>query len=120
MLPRSQRLAARRDFSAVYGRRRGISGALLVLHHLRKGDLESGTRRFGFVTSRKVGKAHDRNRIKRRLRAICRAEQDTWATGVDVIVVVRTGAATATFEQLADELRQLMRRAGLATPDPAP
>ena len=69
MLPRPQRLVRPRDFQATYQRKRRVDHPALTLYMGRRSE---GTPRLGFVVSKKVaGKAHDRNRVKRRLRALC-------------------------------------------------
>ena len=114
-MPATERLAKRRDFAAVYARKRSWAGPLLVLY-LRRHDSDgpdAETRRFGFSVSKKVGKAHDRNRIKRRLREVCRLRGMEWRRGFDVIFVVRNAAATASYAELETAVCQLMTRAGL-------
>jgi ribonuclease P protein component len=115
MLPHDERLLRQRDFSAVYARKKSWATPLLVLY-IRRFTIVSEnaeTRRFGFSVSKKVGKAHDRNRIKRRLREICRAQRSQLQHGFDAVFVVRTAASTADFAQLTDAVRNLFRRAGL-------
>lgn len=115
MLPPEERLRRNRDFVAVYARKKSWANSLLVLH-LRNYDPNGAiteTRRFGFSVSKKVGKAHDRNRIKRRLREICRQHRNRWRTGFDVVFVARTGSQTATFEELRSAVEQLAERARL-------
>jgi len=110
-----ERLAKRRDFDAVYARKRSWAGPLLVLYlrrHAPQGP-DAETRRFGFSVSKKVGKAHDRNRVKRRLREICRLHGEEWVRGFDVVIVARTAAATAEYVALEAAVGQLMARAGL-------
>jgi ribonuclease P protein component len=110
-----ERLAKRRDFAAVYACKRSWAGPLLVLYvrRYREEISNSETRRFGFSVSKKVGKAHDRNRIKRRLREICRLRGGDWLYGFDSVFVARSGANGADYAALEAEVRHLMARAGL-------
>jgi ribonuclease P protein component len=115
MLPAEERLARQRDFAAVYGRKKSWANPLLVLY-IRPYDRTGAfaeTRRFGFSVSKKVGKAHDRNRVKRRLREICRRHGQLWRRGFDAILVARSSAAEATFAELETALCHLFRRAQL-------
>lgn len=115
MLPSEERLARRRDFAAVYARKKSWAGPLLVLY-LRRHDQngpDAETRRFGFSVSKKVGKAHDRNRVKRRLREICRARRGDWRRGFDAIIVARSASQNAAYTDLDSAVCDLMRRAGV-------
>jgi ribonuclease P protein component len=118
MLPSEERLARRRDFAAVYARKKSWAGPLLVLY-LRRHDQngpDAETRRFGFSVSKKVGKAHDRNRVKRRLREICRAQRGDWRSGFDAVIVARSASQNATYADLDSAVCDLMRRAGVLLP----
>ena len=123
MLPAAERLRRRRDFAAVYARKKSWAERLLVLYvrrHAPEGEMAE-TRRFGFVVSKKVGKGSVvRNRVKRRLREICRVRGPEWRRGFDAVFVVRTAAARAPFVELDAAVRALMSRANLALPDAAP
>lgn len=113
MLPKEQRLTARRDFNRVYGHRKAQYGPSLILYHLPRDPDSVSAVRFGFVTSRKVGRAHDRNRTKRRLREIARRMLRACSPSTDLVVVARNGAADCSQAALERELHDLLRRAGL-------
>ena len=117
MLPAEERLTRHRDFAAVYGGKRSLAHPLLVLYVRRYAAAVVGkdaeTRRFGFSVSKKVGKAHDRNRVRRRLRAICRTHQAEWRRGFDAVFVARAAAQAASFVELEAAVADLMRRADL-------
>jgi len=115
LLPRAERLTRRRDFSAVYARKRSWANPLLVLYVRRydSAGTDAETRRFGFSVSRKVGKAHDRNGVKRRLRAICREHGRSWRRGFDAVFVARSASASASYEELHAAVVSLMGKAGL-------
>ena len=67
--------------------------------------------RYGFVVSKRVGKAVARNRLKRRLREGVRpmAVRPGW----DVVLLARPPAAAATYQQLREALVELLSRARL-------
>ena len=66
-------------------------------------DKRGHRRRFGFVTSKKVGKAHDRNLVRRRLRHICAGCLESFIPG-DYIFVARPGSPELSQELLGREL----------------
>ena len=105
-----QRLRASREVRAVFATRRAAVSPLAVLHV--RDRAVAGPARFTVVAGRKVGGAVDRNRVKRRLRAVL-AELPLH-DGVDYVVVGRRGALTAPFEdlrtRLADQLREAHAR----------
>ena len=109
MLPPKNRLKSRRDFAQAYrrGKRREHPQATLIAARRR----ESGPTRVGFSVSKKVGKAHDRNRVKRRLREAIRAL--SMRDGFDVVVVARTGSAELDFAVLQNVAVQLFESSGL-------
>ena len=73
--------------------------------------------RFGFSISKKVAKrAHDRNRIKRRLSEIARREivpAYRGARRMDCVVVARPAAVQADYAALLTDFLALAARAGL-------
>jgi len=81
-----------------------------VLYHLHQaGDGP----RFGFVVSRRVGRATVRNRTKRLLREACRALIPCLAVDVDIVVVAREPCAESSFSDLKTALEEAAARAGL-------
>ena len=117
MLPRGARLKRSRDFQAVYKRRASWASPHLVLYVRFRTPREPEASRLGFVISKKIAKrAHDRNRLKRRLREISRHSLlPSVSRPFDALVVARTDAAAADFAQLTTELLGLARQGGLVS-----
>ena len=67
--------------------------------------------RYGFVTSRAVGKAVVRNKVRRRLREAVRSLP--LKEGWDVVVIARRSAADTTYRELRESLASLVARAGV-------
>jgi len=109
---RSHRLTRGVDFQKVRQHGRSWAHPLLIL---RVGPGSTSTR-FGLIVSKKIGKAHDRNRVKRRLREICRRYVPAMASACDIVLIARPEIASATFEQVGSAVEQLFQRARLLRP----
>lgn len=84
--PRSHRLRKREDFKAVYETKVRESRGPLTVYARPNGLPHS---RMGISTSRKVGIAARRNRIRRLLRESFRQLQHELPRGYDLLVIVR-------------------------------
>jgi ribonuclease P protein component len=87
---------------------RSVQGRLLRLSAAP--NPADGATRFGLITSRRVGRAVIRNRVRRRLREICRLHRAMIAHGWLVVVVAKSAAAEASFSELREEWLILTRR----------
>lgn len=68
--------------------------------------------RFGLTVSRKVGGAVVRNRMKRRLRELCRAILPEHGTpGADHVLIGRQSGIEREFTKLGDDLRDALAKA---------
>lgn len=97
------------------------SGRYLVVHaRPATSPTPAEPARVGFVVSKAVGNAVQRNRVKRRLRASMSELLASLPTGAAVVVRAKEGATEATFAQLRDEvgahLMRALRRANAGSP----
>ena len=60
------------------------------------------------TTPRKLGKAHERNTIKRKVREILRTSRTRLQRGVDIVVNPKRAALNRTFDELRAELMALL------------
>jgi ribonuclease P protein component len=86
-------------------------GRLLMLNVAPMENSEPS--RAGFVTSRRVGGAVVRNRVRRRLREIVRQHQHELRAGFCIVLIAKNTAATASYRSLEDEWLRLARRASI-------
>jgi ribonuclease P protein component len=115
MLPRSSRLKRSRDFQSVYKRRQSWASPHLAFYVRFRMPREDSVSRLGFVISKKIAKhAHDRNRLKRRLREICRIEVlPLVERPFDGLFVARTASTDVCYADLSLEVADLIRQAGI-------
>ena len=102
------RLKGREAFERVFREGQSWATPLLVL---RASPNDSPHSRVGYSTSKRLGKAVVRNRLKRRLREAARAAHIV--SGWDIVLIAREASRTATFAQLVEALQRLLQQAGL-------
>jgi ribonuclease P protein component len=113
---RRHRLARSEEFQRVRRQGRSWSHPLLVLLAVRNG---LGYARFGFLVSKRIGKAVVRNRVRRRLREAVRARLDRIAVGWDIVLIARAPIVQADFWHIGEALDSLLQRAEFGTGLPA-
>ena len=89
---------------------KGQADAYLVLYARKN---RTGTNRVGITVSKKLGKAHVRNRVRRRLREVYRLNEDKFQPGWDIVVVARSRAVEAKFSRLTESYLSLAAKAGI-------
>jgi ribonuclease P protein component len=109
-MPALPMLRRRADFDEIGRRGRAQSTPLLVLRTLRTGR---GETRIGLSTSRALGGAVQRNRIRRRLRELVRGRIGRIGPGWDMLLIARPPAAAASWVELGDAVDELLRRSGI-------
>ena len=73
--------------------------------------------RIGFATSRRVGGAVERNRLKRQLRAMTRTLP--WRPGFDVVLIPQPACASAQFDEISRAVVSTSVRLGVLMDMPA-
>lgn len=92
---------------------RGYCDGFLALYARKN---RTNRNRVGITVSKKLGHAVVRNRIRRRLREIYRLNEAQFLPGYDIVVVARTRAVEASFQELRESYLSLARKAGLLLP----
>ncbi len=108
MLKQSYRLKRRQDFRRVYQRGNSLKNRAFVLCFRAAGQKYPNQLRIGFSVSKKIGKAVERNRVRRRLREACRLELAAFPKGVDYVLIARLGAKAETVASLQKKLRKML------------
>ncbi|TQL55388.1 ribonuclease P protein component [Subtercola boreus] len=75
------------------------------------GHRDGSPARFGFIVSKAVGVAVTRNRIRRRLKAVCYSLQSTVEPGIDIVIRALPSAATSSFASLEREVTRSFAKA---------
>lgn len=107
MLKSCYRLKSPKDFRRTYQKGKFITNPYLVVYFRKN---RQSNYRIGFSVSKKIGKAVVRNRVKRRLREICRLNESLFPNGWDFIFVARVKIKDASYQTMEKSLINLMKR----------
>src|ERR1035437_4590040 len=108
MLPPKHRLRRADDFARVGRQGRAWSHPLLVVTAVPTGGPVT---RVGFTVSKRVGKAHVRNHVRRLLREAVRASLPRLRPGYDVVIISRAALAASPFRDVDEAVRRQLAAA---------
>jgi ribonuclease P protein component len=100
-------LGRNKQFTYVYRRGKSYPSRRMVLVYLRAKEMK-----VGFSVSAKVGNSVTRNKVRRRMKEDFRLIRPELVGG-KYIFIARTSAAEAPYPAMAQEMRALLKRAGL-------
>ena len=106
-----QRLTRTRDFAAVREGGKSWTGRCLILAIRPRPDATQA--HAGFTTTKRIGNAVTRNRVRRRLRMIVRDNFPRLTVTHDIVTIAKYPAVKADFASLKQEWEKLASRAGL-------
>lgn len=108
MLTKTHRLTKNRDFTKLSTQGRSVFGPFLTM---RIRTIAESASKIAFITSTKAFKlAVDRNRIKRRLRAILRELLPEIPAQLHLLFIVKPDAQKTTHLELTAEVRRLLAK----------
>lgn len=115
MLPQKHRLRLEKEIKTLFAKGKSVFGNSVIIRY-RRNDFNFP--RFAFVVGTKVSKkAVDRNKIKRRLRAIVYKQLGNIMSGVDIVFLVRKEALGASFAKLETQVHEALAKAKLVRHD---
>lgn len=107
-----ERLHRDKEFRQILKSGRRMAHPAILIYIYTRG--ETGAPRLGLVTSRKLGSAPKRNRLKRRLREVFRLHKHLLKRGLDIVFIPGKPAVDMAYRQLEDIIMGQLSKAGMA------
>ena len=105
-MKKSEKLKSNEDFKEIYRTGKSYANKFLVMY-VRRNNTENN--RFGISVSKKVGNSVIRHRITRLIRESYRLSEDSFLSGLDIVVVARVGAKGKDYREIESALLHLMK-----------
>ena len=105
-MKQSESLKNNEDFKEVYRTGKSYANKYLIMYVKRN---EQNNNRLGISVSKKVGNSVVRHRITRLIRESYRLSEDSFLSGLDIIVVARVGAKGKDYSEIESALLHLIK-----------
>ena len=106
----SESLKRNEDFRRVYARGKSYANRYLVMYALEN---QTDKNRLGISVSKKVGNSVVRHRVIRLIRVSHRIREESFNSGLDMVVVARKSAKDKTCQEIESALLHLGKLHGI-------
>lgn len=104
-------LKKRKDFLRVAKGIKVVTTSIILQAALSLSE-EQTCPKFGYTATKKIGKAHIRNKAKRRIRAVISQALSKFAKpNIEYVIIARHNTPTYNFEDLTDDITHAISRA---------
>jgi ribonuclease P protein component len=104
---KNQRIRRRRDFDRIYHQGRHLQNEFFRMHYCELSDLAQPGR-LGLTIGKALGKAVERNRLKRLLREVFRQNQEL-TLGLELVIQPQTALSSLENSQIRESFLALLR-----------
>ncbi|MGX7112656.1 ribonuclease P protein component [Gemella cuniculi] len=108
-MKKEYRIKKSQDFDKIIKKRQSFANRQFVIYY-EKNNLEH--MRLGISVSKKLGKAYERNKLKRYVRESFKTRKD-FVKNYDIIVIVRAGAKELPFLEFGNSLDHVLKNSKL-------
>lgn len=108
MLQKTYRMLKKQSFQSVFAHGKSYASKHMVIY-IFKGS----SQKFGFIASKKVGNAVQRNLAKRLMREAVRLNMPHLTSDYHMVLIARTAINKIHFKEVEKSLLYLWRRAGI-------
>ena len=108
-MKKEYRVKRSQDFDNIIRKKQSFANRQLVIYY-QKNNLDH--MRLGISVSKKLGKAHERNRLKRYVRESFKTRKD-FLKNYDIIIIVRPAAKGLSFLEFGSSIDHVLKRSKL-------
>jgi len=101
------RIHQKQQYQKVFSGGKKLVGHYMVMLFMKNGETFS---RIGMITSKKVGKAHERNFARRRMRAFVRENYSGIREGYDIVLIARESIKEADYQLIVKDFQFLLKK----------
>ena len=105
---RAQRITRKVEYQSIYSKGKSANTALLRIYIVS--IISDSKPKLGVSISKKVGKANQRNRLKRTFREIFRLHQYDIKTGTQIVIVAKPGSVKLTYIEIEQMILSLLQK----------
>ena len=110
MLKSVNRLKKRKEFAYLYNNGKAEHSKHITLVYL---PTKNRPLKIGFSVAKKIGKAHTRNLVKRRMRACVRQFTSSMLDNYNVVFICKSGIDEISIKDMESQIKTLIAKAGL-------